>query len=53
MTQWHPATKFLVLAALLVLPYLLWTGSTEPTPVVAASVARQATAVAEIAMMLV
>ena len=49
MTQWHPATKFLVLAALLVLPYLLWTGSTEPTPVVAASVARQAPAVAEIA----
>ena len=48
MTQWHPATKILVLAALLVLPYLLWTGSTEPTPVVAASVTREAPVAADI-----
>jgi general secretion pathway protein N len=38
--QWHPATKLLVLAALLVLPYLLWTGSGDEAPAVAASVAR-------------
>lgn len=40
MIKWHPATKLLVVAALLVVPYLLWTRSEEPPPAVAASVAR-------------
>jgi general secretion pathway protein N len=39
-TKWHPATKFLVAAALLFVPYLLWTRSEEPPPAVAASVTR-------------
>jgi hypothetical protein len=47
--QWHPATKLLVLAALLALPYLLWTGSNDQAPVVAASVARPAPTGSEIA----
>lgn len=44
MNKWHPATKLLLVAALLVLPYLLWTGGAGETPVVAASVERQAAA---------
>lgn len=40
MTTWHPATKLLMLAALLVVPYLLWTSGEDAPPVVAASVAR-------------
>ncbi|MGD9508252.1 MAG: hypothetical protein AB7I59_06800 [Geminicoccaceae bacterium] len=40
MTKWHPATKLLVAAALLLVPYLFWTRSDEPPPAVAASVAR-------------
>lgn len=43
MTNWHPATKALALLALLVLPYLLWTGSDESTTPVVASVARAVT----------
>jgi general secretion pathway protein N len=39
-TKWHPATKLLVAAALLFVPYLLWTRSEEPPPAVAASVTR-------------
>jgi hypothetical protein len=42
-TNWHPATKALGLLALLVLPYLLWTGSDESTTPVVASVARAVT----------
>jgi hypothetical protein len=38
-TKWHPATKLLVLAALLVLPYLLWSRAEEPAPAVAAGAA--------------
>ncbi len=49
MTQWHPATKLLVLAALLVLPYLLWTGSGDQVPVVAATAVRPAPAEVEVA----
>jgi hypothetical protein len=49
-TKWHPATKLLVLAALLVLPYLLWAGSTEQAPVVVASVERAAPTEAELAL---
>ena len=40
MTQWHPATKLLLLAALLVVPYLLWTGAGGSAPGVVASVTR-------------
>ncbi|HVG89773.1 MAG TPA: hypothetical protein VM823_12400 [Gaiellales bacterium] len=40
MTKWHPATKLLLLAALLVVPYLLWTSGEETAPAVAASVTR-------------
>ncbi len=39
MTKWHPATKFLLLAAVPVLAYLLWSGGDEE-PAVVASVAR-------------
>jgi hypothetical protein len=39
-TKWHPATKLLALAALLVLPYLLWTRPAETVPEVVASVSR-------------
>ena len=39
MTKWHPATKLLLLAALLVLPYLLWTSSEEPSVAVVARAA--------------
>ena len=40
MTKWHPATKLLLAAALLLVPYLLWSRAEEPPPAVAASVAR-------------
>ena len=49
MTKWHPATKLLTLAALLVLPYLLWTAGADQAPVVAASVERAAPTEAELA----
>ena len=49
MTKWHPATKLLALAALLVLPYLLWTAGADQAPVVAASVERAAPTEAELA----
>ena len=39
MTKWHPATKLLVGAALLALPYLLWTQPEAP-PVAARAVER-------------
>ncbi len=48
MKQWHPVTKLVVLAALLVLPYLLWTGS-DRSPVVAASVVRPEAAETDVA----
>jgi hypothetical protein len=41
-SKWHPATKLLIAAALLVVPYLLWTQSEEAPDTVAASVARAA-----------
>lgn len=40
MTKWHPATKFLLLAAVPVLAYLLWSGGDEQPAAVVASVAR-------------
>ena len=43
MSNWHPATKALALLALLVLPYLLWTGSDEGGTPVVASAARAVT----------
>lgn len=46
MTKWHPATKLLLLAALLVVPYLLWTSGDDTAPAVAASVTRPETAAA-------
>ena len=49
LTKWHPATKLLALAALLVLPYLLWTAGADQAPVVAASVERAAPTEAELA----
>ena len=49
MNKWHPATKLLVLAALLALPYLFWTGGSEQTPVVAATVERAGPSEAELA----
>jgi hypothetical protein len=39
-TKWHPATKLLLLAALLLVPYLLWTSGDDTAPAVAASVSR-------------
>jgi hypothetical protein len=47
-TTWHPATKLLLLAALLLLPYLLWTSGEDTPPAVAASVARPVPAVAAV-----
>jgi hypothetical protein len=41
-TKWHPATKLLLLAAVLAVPYLLWTRDEDAPPAVAASVARPA-----------
>jgi hypothetical protein len=41
-TKWHPATKLLLLAAALAVPYLLWTRDEDVPPAVAASVARPA-----------
>jgi general secretion pathway protein N len=46
-TKWHPATKLLMAAALLALPYLLWTGQSDQAPAVAASVTRAAPDAAE------
>ena len=40
MTKWHPATKFLLLAAIPVLAYLLWSGGDAPAPAVVGSVVR-------------
>lgn len=40
MTNWHPATKFLLLAAVPAVAYLLWSGSDEQPPAVVANVAR-------------
>jgi general secretion pathway protein N len=34
-TKWHPATKLLLLAAVLAVPYLLWTQSDAPGPIAA------------------
>jgi general secretion pathway protein N len=39
-SKWHPATKFLLVGALLLLPYLLWTGGEDQVPVVAATAER-------------
>jgi hypothetical protein len=41
-TKWHPATKLLLLAAALAVPYLLWTRDEDVPPAVAASAARPA-----------
>jgi general secretion pathway protein N len=41
-TKWHPATKLLLLAAVLAVPYLLWTRDEDEPPAVAASAARPA-----------
>jgi hypothetical protein len=41
-TKWHPATKLLLLAAVLAVPYLLWTRDEDAPPAVAAGAARPA-----------
>jgi len=44
-TKWHPATKLLLLAALLLVPYLFWTNGEDAAPALVASRPRPAPAV--------